>query len=452
MRILIGLLALALLGADKPSPQPPAQITYELRVVELARVDWRADVYPKLQLVTRQGNSTVWTAPKEVAAALVKKAQTEPQARIVAAPRIVAISDAPAHVSFGNSRNFVTGVTRIADGPVNHARGVAFAPKTETGREGMSATLRGRKLDQGILTQLALDDSRVVSVHEVKLTEALEPLPLKPGYRDESYVTASIEVPEVSRSEVTGEWLIPNDGVLLVSLGAYTVAEKDGKAGVRERLAVVEATAQPALPFTAATFFPFGSPTGEVNRVAFTNAPFTVVASTPFAIPLPVPAPAALPMPVPAVPSRSLPQPRDAQGTPVALPPLPDEHHAPPTSLPNSSEPCATPQTRDHHRVVEPVPERRSAMPNEGDNRPPAVDLDSTRADYEAADAASNDRPCCEDLEPAYCHDAPTVASKGLSFRIPINGSVTLEIRAVATAKPASAEPAPKKPEPAKAH
>jgi len=48
-------------------------------------------------------------------------------------------------------------------------------------------------------------------------------------------------------------------------------------------------------------------------------------------------------MPMPAMPSRSLPQPVAADGSPQALPPLPEEI-SPPSSLPGSSEPCASPQ------------------------------------------------------------------------------------------------------------
>ena len=38
-----------------------------------------------------------------------------------------------------------------------------------------------------------------------------------------------------------GEWLIPRGEALLVSFGAHTVADKDGKAVVKERLAIIEA-------------------------------------------------------------------------------------------------------------------------------------------------------------------------------------------------------------------
>ena len=54
---------------------------------------------------------------------------------------------------------------------------------------------------------------------------------------------------------------------------------------------------------------------------------------------------------MPAMPSRSLPQARAADGSPIALPPLPDAPESP-SSMPGSSEPCASPQAPN--RKVEP--------------------------------------------------------------------------------------------------
>ena len=59
--------------------------------------------------------------------------------------------------------------------------------------------------------------------------------------KDAEVGTVSVDVPEIGSQEVAGEWLIPNGECLLVSFGAYTVADKDGKAVVKERLAIVDA-------------------------------------------------------------------------------------------------------------------------------------------------------------------------------------------------------------------
>ncbi len=59
-----------------------------------------------------------------------------------------------------------------------------------------------------------------------------------------------LELPEIANQEVLGEWLIPNGECLLVSFGPHTEADKNGKAVVRERLAIIEADAKPIVVTT----------------------------------------------------------------------------------------------------------------------------------------------------------------------------------------------------------
>jgi hypothetical protein len=444
MRVAIGLLALSLLGADAPSPPGAPNITFDLRVLEMNGVDWRAAVYPQLQCVTRQGNATVWTAPAEVVKRLQEKA-----GRVVASPKLRAATGSPAHITDRTSRAFVSGYVRYADGPVNHASYVGYAPQVESTREGMAATVTGRKLDQGVLAQIVLEDSRVTAVHTVGLSEVQEPAKGTSDGKRWEKMGVKIQVPEVVKGEVAGEWLIPNDGVLVVSLGVQTVADKEGRAVVRERLALIEARSVDLNATMPTALIPGMSP--RPMAVAFTaTAPTMPLTPT-----MPAPPATAVPMPAPALPSRSLPQPRNAWGMPIALPPLPDDH-APPTSLPGSSEPCATPQLRKP-KATEPLPEGRSNVP--------AADPESTRAGYV-------EEPCCDEAECGSCcaaagkavaegassrmgkpfecplgnpigrattADAPppppiVTPAKTFVFRVPWSGSVTLEIRAVAQA------------------
>ena len=69
--------------------------------------------------------------------------------------------------------------------------------------------------------------------------------------KTEPKVNLQVQIPEVSHAKVDGEWLIPRDGILLVSLGVDTVADDRGKAVVRERIAVLEVA--PASPGPALT-------------------------------------------------------------------------------------------------------------------------------------------------------------------------------------------------------
>ncbi len=134
-----------------------------------------------------------------------------------------------------------------------------------------------------------------------------------------------VEVPEIDTQEVAGEWLIPRGEMLLVSLGAHTMADPSGRAVVKERLAIIEAaeTTDMTQASTARVVAPFMNPMAPVM-----NMPMPHVA-------------------VPALPSRSFPQGVHADGTPADLPPLPaDEKESETSSSSESAEPMPSPQTK----------------------------------------------------------------------------------------------------------
>jgi hypothetical protein len=330
MSTLLGLLALALLGAEGPSNSDAPPITFHSWMIEMDGLGWRESLSRELQPVARQGGATVWTAPHAALKLLLEKATEKPAGQVVQTPRVTVASQAVSHLTGQTTRKLATMLTRHADGPVDHASPVADAPEYEEIREGFLVTMSGRKLDQGVLTKLEVEDSRIAAVHKVTVSETISGKG-HPAAAGPCQHNATVEVPELVQGTVAGEWLIPNDGLLVVSLGAHTVADPQGKAVVRERVMVVEARpvalTDPALARASVT-------------PNFTYPLPPRPAAVPAAVPLPA-APGA--MPTPAVPSRSLPQPIAADGTPIPLPPLP-ESSAPPSSLPGSSDPCASPQ------------------------------------------------------------------------------------------------------------
>jgi hypothetical protein len=171
------------------------------------------------------------------------------------------------------------------------------------------------------------------------------PTKAEPGTKGDEVSPVAIEVPEIASQEIAGEWLIPKDGILLVSFGPHTVADKEGKAVIRERLAIVEAA---------------GVADGAVQRTGpapgqflIPMAPAVTVRSR--AIPAPVGA-GNLPVTQPALPSRSIPQGIHADGTPAELPPLPaDDMEDAPSS--ESAEPRPSPQIKTPQPAPRPAPD-----------------------------------------------------------------------------------------------
>ncbi len=248
-----GLLALALLAADGPGCSSEEATTYQVRVITLDGLEWRTTAYSRLTPVTRQGTSAIWTAEKSLATLLADRASS-----VAFGGKVVAAGETV--LSRGNDVSYVAAVERVADGPINQSSAIAFMPRPEKIDERFAIKLAGRRLDQGVLTRLTLDETHVDEMHTVKQTETIKPTQARTtrttteigrevtttiisqtSTEGPNSLTALVQIPEVSQTRIDGEWLIPRDGVLLISLGVKTIADANGKAVARERLAIIEA-------------------------------------------------------------------------------------------------------------------------------------------------------------------------------------------------------------------
>lgn len=385
MHVALGILAAAVLAADSPPEGAAPRVSYDVKFLEMSGLEWRSGLYLRLEPVSRQGAATVWTASSDVVPLLVQCAKS-----CTNAPTQSADADAQAVFFDRSARKVVTEVKRAADGPVNHASYVGYAPKVKLEPEGVSTSISGRKLDQGVLAKVAMIDRQILEVHPLVLTEARES---STGSKGEK-MSVTLEVPEIAGCEVAGEWLIPNDGVLVVSFGAHTTADKEGKATVRERLAVI--AAKP-------------STDGAAMRTGYA-LPAAVAPRFHWTVPaLPMPS-----MPSAVMPSRSLPQAMSAGGAPTPLPPLPEEV-APPTAFPDSLEPCASPQSKGSRS---------------GDDEPDAKTHDpvSKRASYD-------EEPMCTNADSKIRTPAAGAAvgwlpvfMKALYSKVPLSAHVDIEI------------------------
>ncbi|WP_406700807.1 hypothetical protein V5E97_18630 [Singulisphaera sp. Ch08] len=401
MNAALSLFVIALLGADSSPNRGTPPIQYRVKLLEMDGLKWRESIYARLQPVARQGSCVIWTANQEVIKPLVDRAS-----RVLMSPQLMADPDAVAAYSQRTTRKVASQLTRHADGPLDHAVAVAYTTDHEDLREGCQFTMSGRKLDQGMLVRMVVEEVKVTAVHQVKLAEFV---PKKDEQGEQTILNPKLDVPEVVRGTLEGEWLIPNGGVLVASLGAHTLDDGTGKAIVRERLMLIEAS--PASVRTTVDL------TQAVGRSFTYVAPARV--ST---IPMPDRIPAMAGQ-VPAMPSRSLPMARTADGTPVPLPPLPESQVPPPTSLPGSSEPCATPQT---------VPPTNSA--NDESVTPPVKDNGATKSiDLESHKASYHPESSTTDTLEASVRGY-WAAIKPYLLRLPLGPGFDVEISA--TVKP----------------
>ncbi|WP_337175924.1 hypothetical protein [Paludisphaera sp.] len=368
MGVSLGWLAVALVASAPAAAAREAgpQITYRFKTVEVKGLSWRE---AGLRPVAQHGSVSVWTAPDGFLAGVSPEA--------VAATEAAGPADEPVHVTTRKPREFVTRVVwKGKDGTPR--------PVVEHVREGLTATVVGRKLDQGVLARIVVEDVDVRAVHEVASRRPIEFG--KANLRDAGAkftvtVTASMDadaspqidasgsgwqaggraveckadakavkvgwaagdptrIPEVGRASAAGEWLIPDGEVLVVGFGPHTVADAEGKAVVRERLAVIAAEVADDADAPAAL-------DPDVHEIPPPAPP----------VPVDVPRTAAA---LPRLPERVLPQPIHPDGTPAPAPIVPeDEAHAA-TVSDESAEPRPTPQTR-HKPDAEPVADDAAA-------------------------------------------------------------------------------------------
>ena len=372
-------LVLAGVGAAPPAERGQEQIAYTVRFVETEGVGWREAVFTRLKPVTRQGAATVWTLSQDATNRLLEDVLKNHAATVLLAPRVTSFEGAPATFFSRRNQQLVTQVAWNGDE-------AAPEGASEAVRVGWHTTMVGRKLDQGILVKLVFEDTEIRAIHQVKLNCASElkcqaaaaseksgidlddgntgplfvPEPFILNYyvrvfpsgpdcfwpensmkkegdneptaccfaaeddcKDHEVRDVAIDVPEIGSQEVLGEWLVPRGEFLLVSFGAHTIADKDGKAVVKERLAIVGAEAV--------------SGANVVHRGALEGLPLTPLLPTPIS---------KIPMPVPMAPSRSIPQGSHPDGTPAALPPLPADETDADSMESDSSEPLPSPQTK----------------------------------------------------------------------------------------------------------
>jgi hypothetical protein len=409
------LLALTFLGSSaQDGAEPAPSISYQVRVLEMKGLDWRATLHPRMTPVARQGSAMVWSVSGDVAREVGKSAD-----KVTAAPRVISGSDVPATIRVGQERAIVADFTRVADGPVDHATAVAFQPEVRHIDEFLKFSVSSRIIDQGMLANISLEDSHVSSIHTYTIKETV------PDAKGDSpsEIKGQIQVPEMVSGRVEGEWLIPKDGALIVGLGAHTSANDQGKAEVRERLAVIEArpTAHrdpkvsqvrvmkmaptPAAPHTAGVLttplpplppLPIGRSAMpfSANPVAGAVMPGLAMEKTrsPLMLTPAIPVAPASEMPVP--PSRSLPVPRTADGSTVELPPLPTDDVIDDAAA--SAEPRPAPQTQARPNAsARPAPATETKTENVSPSEK-SIDLSGYMRALHGRDTPENSSPRSE--------------------------------------------------------
>lgn len=238
----------ALAAGETPTATDSAKsdVTLRVHVLDMEGIEWRGDLVDGLQVVEHKAATSVWTAD----------AQT--LKRLIAASARCAPADAAKGAVGGSGRHFyVDGLKRRSDAPPGKATWLAFQPTVSTIDEGVTLKLATWTGEQGVLADIAIEDTHLVSLTTVNYTEELGPALrtrgtlFSPGGTS---ITAQLQVPEVIQGSVRGEWLIPAGNALVVGLGVHTYSDsRFERAVIRERVVILDAGDLPAAVFTTPT-------------------------------------------------------------------------------------------------------------------------------------------------------------------------------------------------------
>lgn len=301
MGAILGLLLTALTGGnelvgasvrERPNARDLATIasrggpavSYEIREITVASPEWRGKVLPSLNPVARRDGSTVWALDEAGIHELLTQCQADPRCKIAQPPAMMARIGEPVRMSSETAHNYVAHLKRVSDAPPNQGTRLAFQPEVDKVHSGvrvnvLSSELKGRAL----YAKLVVEEHRLVAMHSVKYTEGVKPKPpadpavaraslrnlarLNPAHGAQAAaIAATIQVPEVDSRRVEGQWLIPSDGALLVSLGPCTRHDGMLRSQYQEKLIAItarptgEAAATPTQPASSTNTIPRPAP------------------------------------------------------------------------------------------------------------------------------------------------------------------------------------------------
>jgi hypothetical protein len=416
MNIAWGMLSLALLASGAPEDKPrfevrcvdaagvavgrtpvePDQVSFEVRVVDTPAALWREQVYRHCKRVGREGRSTVWTVDERSVSEMLHQVQGDSKATLVQCPKATAVAGTSCVIDTKHPRTLVVDVDRIADGPVDQAGAIAFQPAVDVIQEGISVKLAGRKTAAGVRTHLVLDSTWIGNVVDAKTSETIHN-----KEHGKTSLTATMQLPQVVDARVDGDFEIPTDHELLISLGTVTTVDARNRPVVMERLALIAA------------------------RQILTEAEEVVLGRADHAVKV---ASAYMPMPMPPLPSRT-PVPIGPDGHVMPLPPLPDQNVVT-ASARIGGKPTASPQITpaipiEMGTVERSVPLPFARSPLDGSGRKMAVgelkvDSGVIRTRFDAAPGRVS-----------ATIDGRTLSGGGTqTIRIPVSGKISIELKA----------------------
>jgi len=188
-----------------PLAAPPFNrlVTNEIHFFEMNGLDWKEAISPKLRLVKTSPGFRVWTGEAGVLGELRKRMKGEIQA-----PRVTAEENGLATVNNTHNVFYAASVTWV--GTKNSGHG-GFQPTVGKVQNGTVVSVSGRKIDQGMLVRVHIDNKKLLGLDAVPVRSPVTEVP----------ITAVTHKVRLNQLQQEGEWLIPNGELLVLSVGHW---------------------------------------------------------------------------------------------------------------------------------------------------------------------------------------------------------------------------------------
>jgi hypothetical protein len=257
--------------AQSFAPPPPVPtIGFEIREITVASPDWRGKMLARLQPITRKEGVSVWAVDDSALDALLKSCRADARCRVAQSPRMVAKVGEPVRMTNETTVHYVAHLKRDSDGAPNEGTHIAFVPEMGEVHDGVRVHVTSSRFQgQALFARLAIEQNQVLSMLTTTYSESIHPAGrdkaadaqvvktslidrIRPESSGTYALNGTIQVPEVVSRRIEGEWLIPSDGALLVSMGPTTRRDKGLlKQAYQERLIAVTARPTTEAPTAA---------------------------------------------------------------------------------------------------------------------------------------------------------------------------------------------------------
>jgi hypothetical protein len=190
-------------SVEAKAPIPTSKsITFRARSLEMTNPDWSKGLESRLRTVKKGRSFTIWAADAKVVPELIKRAD-----RVLGFVMSNCAEGEPfTWNELKKTPYVIAGEWMVANGAA------AFNPKPAEFEHGLKLSMVGRIVKDGVVVRGSFENIHL---------DGFESIPVESPLNAFAQAVANIQLPESTFAHDQGDWLIPNDGVLVIHLAIW---------------------------------------------------------------------------------------------------------------------------------------------------------------------------------------------------------------------------------------